>query len=126
MIVWKGAGIAVVFFLGAAMLLASAAQAYMPAYLAFLLSFSFIAGGIHFFHKWLEGRSPPRTLVDPNTGETVTLVSEHTFMFISIKWWAYIVLAIGLFIAYSEFTDPGSFKLESRGKAPKSIQTPAK
>ena len=37
-----------------------------------------------------------RTLVDPKTGEEVTLRNSHTFFFIPFRWWAFILATIAL------------------------------
>ncbi|MDQ1558488.1 MAG: hypothetical protein QOD32_1548 [Pyrinomonadaceae bacterium] len=49
---------------------------------------------------WLFGsllaRRPGRVLFDPQTGQQVLLKSRHTFFFIHVEYWAYILIAFGI------------------------------
>ena len=49
---------------------------------------------------WFVGRrlnkDTERTLVDPKTGEEVKLVTNHTFFWIKVEYWAPIVFILGL------------------------------
>jgi len=49
---------------------------------------------------WLFGsllaRRPGRVLFDPQTGQQVLLKSRHTFFFVHVEYWAYILIAFGI------------------------------
>jgi hypothetical protein len=49
---------------------------------------------------WLIGNAlakrPGRVLLDPQTGQQVLLKSNHTFFFIHVEYWAYLLLAFGI------------------------------
>jgi hypothetical protein len=49
---------------------------------------------------WYAGkrmnRNASRDLLDPATGQTVTLHNRHTFFFIPVEWWAPVFIVAGI------------------------------
>lgn len=63
---------------------------------------------------WVLGQrlngAPGRELLDPRTGETVVLRPSHRLFFIPVQWWAFPLIAAGVFVAVSVTlgaSDPG-------------------
>ena len=42
-----------------------------------------------------------RTLIDKKTGEEVRDGSQHTFFFVPMHWWAFVVLIIGTYFSFT-------------------------
>jgi hypothetical protein len=53
---------------------------------------------------WLIGavldRRPARTLVDLETGEQVRVGAKHTFMFVPLRWWPFVCIALRIAFAF--------------------------
>jgi hypothetical protein len=86
-----------------------------------------LAGGAHYWdtHGWpiaatfgvdaivlwladifLEKRQQPRTLIDEATGERFIVNRRHEFLFLRIRWWAFIFLGLGFWVLLSGWS-PG-------------------
>ncbi len=66
-----------------------------------------ILGGIgcYFLARWLEGK--PHTVVDPSTGQPVTVAGDGgAFMFLRVRYWAWVLPAVGLLLAIAYWFDP--------------------
>ena len=107
MIIWRGWGFlaAVLLFGGlvAAQLTAEAIGgegAYQRNSLL-LGGLGLAAGGAVTFllARWLEGRNPPRSLVDQATGEQVVVQRRDDLFFIPMKYWGIVGIAGGLIVA---------------------------
>jgi len=53
---------------------------------------------------WLIGsalaKRPGRVLFDPQTGQQVVFKRSHTFFFIHVEYWAYILIAFGIVMLF--------------------------
>jgi hypothetical protein len=47
-------------------------------------------------HSLLNKQGPTRKAVDVNTGKTVEIATTHTFMFLPVKWCAFIWLGLAI------------------------------
>ena len=51
---------------------------------------------VYGLHLALEKSSPPRTVVDKETGQEIKLVAKHDLFFIPVKYWSYVLAAFGV------------------------------
>ena len=62
----------------------------------------FIASAILFFSNkyWIDpsGKNKSRTLIDVNTGETVSYEHKDDFFWIPLRYWVFIMLGLGTLI----------------------------
>ena len=65
----------------------------------FIVGLALIAAGIG---TWFLGvrmnRDAVRDLVDPKTGEQVTVRGGHSLFFVSVRWWGVVMIAFGLYM----------------------------
>ena len=110
-IIWRGWGFLVIpiafacFVVGAMMgaslqgmgLAANWAQA-----LGYLIATAVAAGGIWIIARMITNSRPPRRLVDQQTGQEVVIRADAgSLFFIPTRFWAFIVLALGLLMTVS-------------------------
>jgi hypothetical protein len=55
---------------------------------------------VYGLHLFVERSNRPRVVVDKATGQEITLKSAHDFFFVPIKFWPYILAALGIFIYF--------------------------
>ncbi len=96
MLIWKGAGIlvpliAVVCFGAVAVLVSDSFDTNYGIVISQL-----VAGAVIWVAAGLLSRGETRTLVDPETNEPVVLKKTHSFFFIPMKYWAFILPALSL------------------------------
>ena len=58
----------------------------------------FIPAGVMTWYlgKWMN-RGSIRQLVDPQTGQTVTLRNDHSFFFVPVQWWGVLIVVVSIF-----------------------------
>ena len=100
MIIWSGWGILVVGFAVAGMVLGGLVGAGSNIGLGIGLALSALP-------IWLVGRrlndpSSARTLVDPQTGQTVVFQRTHSLFWIPMQWWAIAALVLAIPVALSK------------------------
>jgi hypothetical protein len=108
MIIWRGKGILVLFIailgllVGApiAMLAQSigipgVTQATSPIY-GMSAGMLVAAVGNFYFARWLGDPAKARTLVDPKTNQTFVFRDQSSLMFIPVRYWTYILVALAL------------------------------
>ena len=61
-----------------------------------------VAGIIVWFLDRLLGANGSRCLIDPETGEEVTLKNNHSFFFIPMKYWGPIFVVLGIVFLFAE------------------------
>jgi hypothetical protein len=110
MIVWRGYGILVAVFAVVGLLIGrlvaeqiwgapmSEASRHGSALFGMLIA----AGGVYGLHRVLERREPPRTLVDAATGQQVQFKSKHDFFFIPVKFWPFLLAALGVWYFFKK------------------------
>jgi hypothetical protein len=104
MLVWRGAGIFVVVLTVIAYLIAVQAGEHfwgtpLPAAnrAAVELAGLLIAAALVFvLHIALDRTSAPRIVVDKATGQEIRLISKHDLFFVPVKFWPYILVALGV------------------------------
>jgi hypothetical protein len=114
-IFWRGIGFIVPVFSVVAFFLAIVLSGTLGHYgiperwsglLGFAITSSIAAGLIWYIAIRVGGRSK-RILVDAATGREITIKGDGgSFMFIPTRFWAFIVLGIGLFFGYAVNTPP--------------------
>lgn len=114
-IFWRGIGILVPIFSFVAFILAVVLSVTLGNYgvpeqwtgpLAFAVMTPLTAGLIWYIAVRVGGR-PKRILVDEATGREVTLRADAgSFMFIPTRFWAFIVLCLGLLLGYATMEPP--------------------
>jgi hypothetical protein len=55
---------------------------------------------VYGLHLLVERSNQPRVLVDQATGQEVVLQSKHDLFFVPIKFWPYVLAALGVFIFF--------------------------
>jgi hypothetical protein len=55
-----------------------------------------VAGALAWYGGKRMNRNTSRDLLDPATGETVTLRFRHTFFFVPVEWWAPVFIVAGI------------------------------
>jgi hypothetical protein len=110
-IIWRGWGIVVI---GLALLAALAAGAVAEMVKAddygtgLLLGLFLIPIGVL---TWFVGkrmnRDTVRNLVDPKTGEAVTVRNDHSLFFLRVEWWGPILAVAGLVVVISGLLSQG-------------------
>ena len=108
MIIWRGKGI-LVFFIAVlgllvgtpiAMLVQSVGipgvtQATSPIY-GISAGMLVAAVGNFYFARWLGDPTKARTLVDPKTNQTFIFRDQSSLMFIPVRYWTYILIALAI------------------------------
>ena len=105
MIIWTGRGIFVVFITMGSLIgvncaanVISGTRSYWETH-HWLMGLAFLLSGVA---CWLLGQShhrePGRVLMDPQTGEQVTIRPSNTLFFIPTRWWGPILGCFGLVI----------------------------
>jgi hypothetical protein len=51
----------------------------------------------YFLGKYVNGR-PPKTVIDPNTGQQIEQKAVHDLMFIKLEYWGFIFAGIGVML----------------------------
>src|SRR5262245_32138601 len=123
-IFWKGYGILVLFIGGLAVAITSWTAEYFTGEKnyevkhgwVFLIAMLGAAAVTYGLHKLIL-REKQRVVVDKDTGEEVVLASEHSLMFVPVKWWPGIFIVLGIFFTVVEQT-----KTPSNGAANRSQQ----
>ena len=101
MIVWRGAGVLVIFIIFTASLCANllsislAGKGYWETHSWPFASAMITAGGVIWLVDWILAKKPKRVLIDAETNERVLVGGERDFFFIPMKWWGPISVAIG-------------------------------
>ncbi|MFT3802661.1 MAG: hypothetical protein QM766_15760 [Burkholderiaceae bacterium] len=107
MIFWRGYGIlvAVIAFLGlfgARWIAESMWGTPLPVdrrKLCELVGMLVAALVVYGLHRAIVRANPPRTFVDKKTGEEVVWVPKHDLFFVPIKYWPYVLAALGVMFA---------------------------
>lgn len=117
LIIWRGWGILVLPIAAVAFIAAMALADFMMSLqvsryvaepIAFTTAFAAAGAGIWFLAKALTGRNK-RTLVDPATGQQFVYGSSAgSLFFIPTRFWAFIVLALGILVGVSTGLDKAS------------------
>ena len=115
-LIWRGWGILLlpilfVWFMGGAVLGgifdSSGLSPHVSLRLAYAITTLAAAAGIWFLAKALTGKAA-RRLVDPNTGQEFVIRKDAgSLFFINMKYWTFIVLALGLVMCIIGDTTPG-------------------
>ncbi len=109
-IIWSGKGFLVAVFTFGFSLVANliansltGSEAYWDAHMwPFAVSLFPSAVACWFVGRVFQNRKA-RVLIDPKTGEVVTLRESHTLFFIPMIWWGPILAAIGVIVLGVEF-----------------------
>jgi hypothetical protein len=111
MIIWRGWGIVVVGLALLAALGAGAAAGLLDAdddLTGILLGVFLIPVGVL---TWFVGkrmnRDTVRNLVDPKTGDAVTVRNDHSLFFLRVEWWGPIMVVAGLLVVASGLLSQG-------------------
>ena len=109
LLIWRGIGIVALFIAGAfavvGVLLADGLN-LGPSGENTLMGLAMIPAAAAIW--WVAKRrgALTRELVDASTGERVILTKGDSLFFIPLRWWAPIVVVIGLLVAIAEITRP--------------------
>lgn len=104
MLIWRGYGIlvaliAIACFVGAMVGAESFWGKPLPMdkrALSELLGMLVAAALVYGLHLALEKSYPPRVVIDKETGKEINLVPKHDFFFIPVKYWPYVLGALGI------------------------------
>ena len=110
MLIWRGFGIMVVVIAAVSVFAAIAGAEAMwgtplPSdkdRLTFALAMVVAAAGVWGLHMLLDKRSAGRTLVDKETGEEIVLRPKHDLFFIPVKYWTFLLLALGAVFLFTQ------------------------
>ena len=106
MLIWRGYGIFVVILAIAGHTASIMASEYIlgsPLPLAYrpalqLTAMLVAAGLVYGLHVVIQRTNRPRIVIDKATGQELTLIEKHDLFFIPVKFWAYIIGMVGLFL----------------------------
>jgi hypothetical protein len=115
MIIWRGWGFLAAVLLFGGLVLAQllingvAGEGTYEANSAVYGGIGVAVGGIATFllGQWLDGRNPPRRLVDQETGQRVVVEARNDLFWMPMKLWGVIGIVGGLILALS-----GAFGIE--------------
>lgn len=104
MIVWKGWGILVLPIValfgllsrGITVELLHVPEQSLQSNIAFAISFFFSAIIVWFLGRRFNHKSDGRIMVDKETGEEFKMGTRHSFFFIKMEYWAFILPVIGV------------------------------
>jgi hypothetical protein len=108
MLVWRGYGIFVAILTVVAYIAATAAAEHIwssplspsvrPG--VELAGMLFAAALVYGLHLLVERSNKPRVLVDQSTGQEVVLQSKHDFFYLPIKYWPFVLAALGIWFFF--------------------------
>lgn len=61
-----------------------------------LIGLCFAAALVYGLHLLLQRSSEPRAVIDKKTGTEMVLVTKHDLFFIPVRYWPFILVALGL------------------------------
>ena len=107
MIIWSGFGfLALLIPIVTAMLVAGPVAAVMPAgYLAnhgWPTALGVLLGGIVVWVLGTRMNGTGRLLVDPQTGQQVTIRRKHSLFFIPMQYWGIVAAVIAVFLLFAK------------------------
>lgn len=130
MIVWRGKGLVVLLAAIVFWLMQMTVDAMnRPGAYANSMWAPILAGLIAAVPLWFLGRKfnsdEPRVLVDQKTGKKIVLKESHDFFFIPVEYWAFITLAVGIFIGLSNAPVKPAERTASESAVSAPAETPA-
>lgn len=104
MLIWRGYGIVVVVFAVVGLVVGKiGAESLWGAPIPVdkrqwseLIGMCLAAALVYGLHLLLQRASEPRAVIDKKTGREMVLVTKHDLFFIPVKYWPFILLALGL------------------------------
>lgn len=108
MLVWRGAGILVVVFAVAGLIAGDyaaagiwgATQAADHKAASMLMGLLLAAALVFGMHFLLERSGEQRTFIDKATGQEVIVKPKHDLFFIPVKYWSFVLAAVGVFVFF--------------------------
>jgi hypothetical protein len=107
LIIWRGAGAAVLLFGILAALVTNIVTSavfkennyFQTHSWAQALALWLAAAGCWFMGRWLHSK-PGRTMIDRSTGKEVVIKPDHSLFFIKLEYWGPILMVVGLVVLF--------------------------